>query len=444
MSKPTPSDTIAAIATGIGGGIGIVRISGNRSESILKTVLPEFPNLAASHTLHFGVAVDDKNERIDEVLGCIMRAPRSYTSEDVAELQGHGGALSLARLLQATLAAGARQAEPGEFTRRAFLSGRIDLTQAEAVSELIAARSESSLRTAQALQSGALATRMAHSRQELVAALGELEGALDFPDEDLDLPLITESTARLQTLATELSALANTKQHSALRPPEIVFVGRSNSGKSTLFNALLEEERALTDAHPGTTRDALLADWQLHGVAVTLTDTAGERFDDAPGGVEARGIALGRRHRDRADLVVQVVDGAIGFDDDDEKLWQSLKGRNRLLVWNKCDLRAPSLSSVATSATVGTGLSELRQALTAALGGGDPDSNASGVLHRHADALGRAATLLLEAAALLPSGAIDVAAVAMRQALHAIGEISGETLDEEVLDAIFARFCIGK
>ena len=274
-SRTKARETIAAIATGVGGGIGIVRLSGPQAEPIIAGLVTPWPkSRPPTHKLHFGRVRDPATgEIVDEVLACVMRAPRSYTGEDVAELHAHGGARMMQRLLELVLAAGARLAEPGEFTRRAFEAGRLDLTRAEAVAELIAARTDRALAAARSLHSGALEKEVRGLRSELVRALAELEGAIDFPDEQPDARPEAESARVVRELETRFLALAATYRKFVRERAEVALVGRVNAGKSSLFNALCGDERALVDPDPGTTRDVLEADLDLGGAWVRLIDT---------------------------------------------------------------------------------------------------------------------------------------------------------------------------
>jgi tRNA modification GTPase len=449
------ADTIAAIATGHGGGIGIVRISGPRAEALLATVVIGWPTKRPpSHLLHHGyVRHPSTGERLDEVLACVMRAPRSYTGEDVGEIQGHGGRLVLARVLDAVLAAGARPAEPGEFTRRAFESGRIDLTRAEAVAALIGARSERALRAAQSLQAGALAREIDGLRTQVVHALAELEGAIDFPDEQLDAAPERVTGERLGQAGARLRGLAASYRPGDHQLVEVALLGRVNAGKSSLFNALVGEERALVDAAAGTTRDVVEAEVELAGARLRLLDSAGERFDGdaAVGTVERRGLDLGRRRRGRAEVAVLVVDATLGFGAGERALWDELDGTARLIAWNKRDLGGapagtpPDARVIETAAPTGAGVPELGRAVAAALDQGEGEPTVAVVSRRQREALLDGALALDKAAAALAAGEpSELAAVDARAALHHLGRVTGETVDADVLDAIFSRFCIGK
>lgn len=453
MPKSSTPETIAAIATGVGGGVGIVRISGPRAEAILAQLVVPWPKgRPPTHKLHLARVKDPRTgELIDEVLAVIMRAPRSFTGEDVAELHGHGGARVLQRILDCVVAAGARLAEPGEFTRRAFEAGRIDLTRAEAVAELIAARSDRALKAAQALAGGALEKEVRALRNDLVHALAELEGAIDFPDEKVDARPEAESARVLDGLRARFLALAGTYRKFVHERAEVVLLGRVNAGKSSLFNALLGEERALVDAGAGTTRDVLEGELELDGVGVRLIDTAGERVDGgAAERVEQRGLELARKRRARADLAVLVVDGEPGFGEGERSLWDSLVDLPRVIAWNKRDLGAPrglpaGATVIETTATAGAGVSDLRQAIRVGLGVEDDGEGVLRVSRRHQEALLDGAAAIERAARILHEGEpSEVAAVELRDALHHLGRVTGETVDADVLDAIFSRFCIGK
>ena len=452
MTSSPPRDTIAAIATATGGGIGIVRLSGPRAAAILAAMVRPWPKQVQTHKLsRVTVYHPSTGERLDEVLAVVMRAPGSYTGEDVAELQGHGGQLVLARVLEAALAAGARMAEPGEFTRRAFEAGKIDLSRAEAVAALIGARGERALRAAQAINAGALDDKIRAARNRLVQALAEVEGAIDFPDDvayDQSAPGELATAKLLREVAEELRRLGASYRPQLFHGAEVAIVGRVNAGKSSLLNALAGQERAIVDAAPGTTRDAVQVEVAIDGVPVLLVDTAGER--DNPEPIEQRGLVLGRARAERADLVLLVVDGTVGFGAIESELWQRAAGK-KLVAWNKRDLAgAPhdlpdGARAIETAALTGAGVEQLRDAIGRALNGDDVEEGVLVVSARQSEALRDGAESLARAAAMLEAGEpSDLAAVEARRGLDFMGRVTGETVDGEVLDAIFARFCIGK
>ncbi|HEX2569173.1 MAG TPA: tRNA uridine-5-carboxymethylaminomethyl(34) synthesis GTPase MnmE [Polyangia bacterium] len=452
MSAAT--DTIVAIATATGGGIGIVRVSGPAAGGIARRLLRPWPEVPESHRLYHGwVHHPGTGEVLDEVLGCLMVGPRSYTGEDVLELHGHGGAASLARLLDAVVQSGARMAEPGEFTRRAFLGGRMDLTRAEAVAELIAARSERAVRLAQGHLRGALAERVESLAERLLDILAEVEAEIDFPEEGLEVGEARALATKVRALAGEVGGLAASyvRGRALMEGVDVVLVGRPNAGKSSLLNALVGEERALVDEAPGTTRDFIEAEVSLGGVRMRLVDTAGER--EAEGQVEARGMFLGRRRRARADLVLLLVDGTVGWGELEERIRSETSGPT-LLVWNKCDAAPPPSRGlgtraegfVALSARTGDGLEQLRQALRDRVDpGNEEDAGATVISARQQEAFKMAEEALLRAAAVLAQGApSELAAVDLRIGLERLRQVTGASVQSDVLDRVFARFCIGK
>lgn len=453
---PISGDTICAIATGTGGGVGVVRLSGPEAEAVLRRVAPGLPEDLPSHHLRRARLVDPASgEVLDEALVCVMRAPRSYTGEQVAEIQAHGGAANLARVLGAVRRAGARLAEPGEFTRRAFLAGRMDLTQAEAVAELIAARSERAARLASAHLRGAVGDEVKRVRERVLGALAEVEAAVDFPDEHLDFAPGEALAAVVELAAVEARTLERSHRRGRLATEgvDVALVGRANAGKSSLLNALVGEERALVDASPGTTRDFLEVELELEGLRAVLIDTAGER--EVGPGPEQRGLELGRKRRQRADVVVLVVDGAEGFGDTEQRLLSAIDGSAPgvavLIAWNKRDLAGvpsslPShLVAIPTCARTGEGVPELVTAIRRAAGDAGTDEGVTITSERQSQLLSAAADALEAAGRSLRAGApFELVAVDLRAALARLGEVTGEALDGAVLDRIFARFCIGK
>ncbi len=424
----------------------------------MRAVVPGLPRTLPSHKLVLGEAFDSKgapdgpDALIDQVLVVLMRAPRSYTGEDVAELHGHGGHAVLAALLGAVLAQGARLATAGEFTRRAFLAGKIDLSQAEAVSLLIGARDRHTLRAAQALRRGVLGKQIDEARRIIVDELAEIEGALDFPDDTIDQresASPAERSGRLLALAVRLKASSRFQRPLGV-VPEVLLVGRVNAGKSSLLNALVGHERALVDDQPGTTRDAVEAELELdENRLVRLVDTAGEREDASE--LEQRGQALARARRDAAALALCVFDAKVGWRAGDQALVDELAraGLRVLPVANKSDLARSSASdAIEVSARTGAGLPALRERILSMLRE-DTDETIPVASARQAEAMRSAAQVIERAAAALTGSdsqiaAPEAAAVELRRGLHALGQVTGETVDESVLDAIFSRFCIGK
>jgi tRNA modification GTPase len=442
----TDGDTIGAIATPPGaGGVGIVRVSGPAAAAIARAVTGV--GELEDRRLVRAVARDPRSgERLDDVLVVLMRAPRTFTGEDVLEVHGHGGQRNMGRLLRACLEAGARAAEPGEFTRRAFVLGRIDLTQAEAVAGVIGAASERALRVAQAGLAGGLSERVSALRGRVVELLSEVEAGVDFPEEDLDLLSPAEVAGRAGEVGLALRALAGTYAvgRALKEGVEVALTGPPNVGKSSLLNALAGEERAIVAPEPGTTRDFVEARVVWSGVPVTLIDTAGDR--DAEGALEQRGVELGRARAARADLVVWVRDATARGPG---RLDQGAPppGDTTLEVWNKVDLAAAPDGALAVSALEGRGLEGLRQAvLERVLGGADSGTEDAVVSSERQRALVEAAGRAAERARELASTGrpVELVALELREAAPALGRITGEEVSEDVLDRLFARFCIGK
>lgn len=442
------ASTIAAIATATGGGVGIVRVSGPRAVEIGQRVCSPWPGSWHSHHLYYG-SVMEEGIPMDQVLFCVMQGPRSYTGEDVVEIHGHGGAVSLQRVLRLVLQAGAVLAEPGEFTKRAFLAGKMDLTQAEAVAALVGAQSVQAGRHAQRQLFGELGHLLKEARQRLIHWLGLLEGGLDFPDMEEDRRLERDIRqdcervlAQLRTLGTSFSRSGKILQ----RGLHIALMGRTNAGKSSLINALCKEERVLVDAEPGTTRDVVEVHTTWKGVPCTLMDMAGER--DEATSLEKQGLQLGKRRGRQADLLLLVVDGTMGLGPVEEQLLEEFQSHVPCqVVWNKIDqprcLPAPS-GALRCSALCGWGIEELKEHLLQKLA---PDLEESTVVlqERQAQGLLQAAGHLERVLVGLQQGLPwDVLATELRAASQAVGELTGEEVTEEVIAKIFSQFCIGK
>ncbi len=461
MNSPG-EDTIAAIATPWGrAGIGIVRLSGPRAVTIARGVFkPRWPLAELdSHRLYLGHLQDPATqEMLDEVLLTCMRAPHSYTREDLAEIHSHSGYHLLSRILEIVLGQGARLAHPGEFTLRAFLNGRIDLTQAEAVADLIHAKSDRGLYLATRQIRGELSAEIHLLGQALVDLLAEAEAALDFPEEDILIAPRTEmANAIADTLLRPLKGLieAHARRRLWVEGVRTVIAGRVNVGKSSLLNCLLEEQRAIVTPVPGTTRDVVEGTLQIEGLPLNLMDTAG--FREGGDEVERIGLQLAGRKMDEADFLLLVIDQSRPLDPSDHHVLQRSRAKRALAVLNKIDLPAAlgpedlraldGLPVARVSALTGQGITELRQAIAARLLEGQEDLNPSEIAPnlRHKQALEAAAGYLGGAVAALEQEApMDIVALELRSALDALGEIVGQTAPEEVLESIFSRFCIGK
>jgi tRNA modification GTPase len=445
-------DTIAAIATPAGaGGIGIIRISGPQAAAIAGLLLDRAPERFPDRTLVFGVAVDRAGQRLDDVLAVVMRAPHSFTGEDVAEIHGHGGVLNMSRLLRAAIESGARHADAGEFTRRAFENGKLDLVRAEAILDVIEASSERAWRLAQAQLAGDLGTRITRFRERATALLAEVEACIDFPEEGEEYLGVQEVAVRARVLGQEIGALAATfSLGKALREGiDVALVGPVNVGKSSIFNVLLGSERALVDAAPGTTRDFVEASAVWDGVTVTLVDTAGDR--EAHEHVEQRGIAMGRKRAAEADLRVHVHSAEHGLpamDPDADRRAIHVVSKGDLLD-ARVDARpdAERAGWLITSARTGAGIDALKQAILARAFGGITEADDGHVVtsERQRTLLTRAAQAFEHAAeAMAVQAPIEVLALEIRDGTERLAELMGERVGDEVLDDLFSRFCIGK
>ena len=451
--------TVAAVATAPGpAGIAIVRLSGPDAWIIAARVarppepLPDWA-AAAGRALHVRFAHPHSGETLDDGLLLVFRAPRSYTGEDVVELQGHGGSVAARRLLEAVLAAGARPAPPGEFTRRAFLNGRLDLTQAEAVLDLSQARTDRAAQAARAQLDGRLGTEIRAHYATLAVIAADIEALLDFSEEEVPDGFLQEADARLARLLEPLRELIRSWHagHLLRDGALVVISGRPNVGKSSLLNALLGRNRAIVSEQPGTTRDSIEENLVLEGFLVRLVDTAGLR--ETACAIEAEGVARAGALVEQADLNLHLLDGSRALDAEDGRQLARLSPARTLLAVNKSDL-SPRLDTealagwqaVSISARAGHGLAALREALAGRLGLQGAAAMGAEVAARHREELERAAEAIGEARLLL-GGAADglvLAAQRLRGAALALARITGNVWSEDLLDAVFSRFCVGK
>lgn len=464
LESPTFSgETIAAVSTPPGpGGIGVIRISGPEAWDIGTSVFrPDKPfahNTPSSlRKMILGHAVDPRsNEALDQVLAVFFEGPRSYTTENTVEIQSHSGPAVMARILDAVLTAGARLARPGEFTLRAVLGGRLDLSEAEAVAQLIAARSDAEARMALAGLHGGLARELAPVREALLHAAAQVEAAVDFPDDAPEL-LGTEVAARVSSEV--LPILDRLINHSLKRRvwrqgAVVALVGRPNVGKSTLFNAILGQQRAITSVQPGTTRDAIEEAALISGIVCRLVDTAGLAQTD--GEVEGLSQEVTRRTLERADLVVLVLDGSRELTEADHELITETKELDRVVAVNKSDLQSAwSLSGVGglfgacrVSALLGQGMEELLGLAGEALSGGqsEPAAGEAVASARQGEALARCLSAARRAAGGLSSRdpQPELISLDLSEALAALAEVDGQGAPDEVFDAVFSQFCVGK
>lgn len=445
--------TIAAISTAVGeAGISVIRLSGSSAIPLFSTIW-RGRDLAVqkSHTVVFG-RIFSENEIIDEVLVSIFRAPDSYTGEDVLEVSCHGGFLNTRRVYEAILGCGFRPAEPGEFTHRAFLNGKMDLTQAEAVADMIHARSEIELKNASRQLEGVLGEKMRQFRRELIDFTALIELELDFSEEDVEFARRDDLISLLDRISSEVDALLESYQAGKLVRDGVrtAIAGLPNAGKSTLLNALLEKDRAIVSPIAGTTRDTIEAEWSHKGLRFILVDTAGIR--ETSDFIEELGVSRSREAVLSADIIVFLLD-ATDPEQTPESIQQRLQfpdlaGKTILTVLNKVDISSPTFSGdVVISAKQHTGLGALKDALfAAAMSNKQFDSNRFVLTSaRHQRELIQLRESLTKALGFLRSGRSgELVSMDLRRALHHLGAITGQITTEDLLDSIFSRFCIGK
>lgn len=457
------NETISAVITALGeGAVGIVRISGAAAaaigDSLFKTAsgkkLTEYP----SHTLAYGHVVDEDDNKIDEVMAVYMQGPRSYTAEDVVELQSHGGLQSLKTILGLTYKMGARPAEPGEFTKRAFLNGRIDLVQAEAVMDIIKSRSEASLKMAVRQQEGQLSKKIKGLRRSLLDIVVNLEAVIDYPEDDIEEITFNKITEGMEKVKRELDhLLLHAHTGKILREGlQTVIVGRPNVGKSSLLNALLSEERAIVSEYAGTTRDLIEEQLLLGGIPLVLVDTAGIRQTEDY--VEQIGVSKSKEKLNKAELVIVVLDGSQPLTAEDEDILISVNGKPCVIIVNKSDQpQANDLTElqkrfgedkiIPLSAKTGGGLEKLTVWLQNYVYGSEQAITGGAYVQnvRHENLLREAITGIEEglraALSMLP---YDCIVIDLHKAIDAMGSITGDTVQDEIINEIFSKFCVGK
>lgn len=472
------TDTITAIATPPGqGGVGIVRVSGSKvweiADRIFQCLDPgaareaahpqdrdrrerQKPSAAKGGTFLRGKVIAADGAEIDEALCLIFRAPKSYTGEDTIEIQGHGGPVVLKKILRRCLAAGARMAEPGEFTKRAFLNGKMDLVQAEAVADLIHAQSDRAAKAALEQLEGGLSKQFNALYDGLMEAAADIETTLDFVEDELPDDVFPNLGKKLDEIFQGVETLLATWDEGRLlrEGARVVIMGRPNAGKSTLFNALLGSARAIVTELPGTTRDIIEEILVLDGVPLRVLDTAGLRETDCV--IEQEGIRRARAHSAAADIAVYLIDSSLPVSKEDEEHLAGLDPKRTVVVLNKADKKRvdnqysiTNIQRVETSLITGAGIAEVKAALAAKLESGvHLNAPAHAVIsERHHDLLETARAELIQARERIAEGGEAAAASAaehLRAALEALGRVTGRVYHNELLDNIFSRFCIGK
>lgn len=464
FAKALHGDTIVAPATAPGeAAVGIVRVSGPLALDVADRLFRRAKGRAGhweTHRAYFGRVVDpESGEAIDEAILLVMRGPRSFTGEDVVEFQCHGGPVVLNRVLESVLACGARLAEPGEFTQRAFINGRLDLSQAEAVIDLIRSRGDAGRRAALEQLQGRLSHRVRSVRERLLRVLAHMEALIDFPEDEVGDLAPGELEAMLAEAEETLARMVDSFREGRVvrEGVRVAIAGRPNAGKSSLLNALVGAERALVTEVPGTTRDVIEETVNVGGIPLVLMDTAGIRSTMDP--VERLGVERSRAVLAGADVVLFVVDDSRGLEDEDRAVAELVPAERTVLVVNKCDLGLvrvdrgalarwfPGRPLVEVSALRAEGLQALAEAVRAAVvEGRQPDRESVLVTRaRHRDALARALEGVRSARRGLAAGLpAELTAVDLQAAVSGLGEVTGDTVEEEILDVIFREFCIGK
>lgn len=446
MNYSEHTDTIAAPATAPGsGGVAIIRVSGENAESVLRALfVPAGRCDYTSHMMYYGHLVY-RGETLDECFAVLMRAPRTYTREDVAELHLHGGEYTVSAVMDALCRSGVRAAEPGEFTRRAFLNGRIDLSRAEAVMQLISARGRTASQAALRQLSGTAGTFIQGVQTDLMALLAGIEAAIDYPDEIEESETAAAVAVKARELAEKLRSACDEQGAKALESGvDVVLCGMPNAGKSSLLNHLLGRDRAIVTEIPGTTRDIITESVYLEGIRFNLSDTAGIRDTDET--IERIGIDLAEKALRQADVILHLIDSASPDTSDNAAIRQMIGELPCITLYTKHDLH-PSYhpadpSALPLSVRTGEGIPELIKRLLSYAGrrGETPLTEL-----RHMSLAREAADALESAALSAASGAgIDLCAVDLQQALHLLGGITGEDVSESLLDTIFSNFCVGK
>lgn len=453
-------DTIVAISTSIGsGGIGIVRISGSDSLSILKKIFKTSKKVEniKSHTINYG-HIHYGGNVIDEVLVSVMLAPKTYTCEDVVEINCHGGIKSINLVLEAVIASGARLATPGEFTKRAFLNGRIDLTQAESVIDIINSKNNVSHKIAVNMLTGKLSNSIKEIRERIITMIANIEASIDYPEhdmEDININVISNVTKEIIMLLEKI--LDNTNKGKILKDGiEIVILGRPNVGKSSLLNLIIEEERAIVTDIPGTTRDILKDYVNICGIPVKIIDTAGIRETDDK--IEKIGVIKSREYAKSADLILMLIDGSIEISQVDIDILEYIKDKNKIIIVNKCDLQREvdvkilekytSIDKIVYMSTKkAEGISDLYKKIKYLYLNQDIDINQEMIIGnlRHKEALINAVKSLREALITIDNGLTeDFVSIDLQNAYKHLGNIIGEEVSEDVIDTIFSKFCLGK
>lgn len=446
--------TIAAIATALGtGSIAVVRISGDNAIEVADRVFSRSLENAQSHTVHYGFIKDLKGNKIDEVLLTVMKSPKTFTAEDTVEISTHGGMTASRRVLDAVIKAGAVLAEPGEFTKKAFLNGRIDLSQAEAVIDIINAKNELSQRNALSQLEGALSEDIKNVRNKLINTAARMQVLIDYPDEDLEDITPEEIESICSACMDKVRRLLATADDGRIINDgvRVAIVGKPNVGKSSLLNALSGSKRAIVTDIAGTTRDTIEENISIDGIPILLVDTAGIRESEDV--VEQIGVERSKSSISDADLVIFVLDAASDFEEEDKEILKSIGDKKCIIILNKsdlerkCDIADADIPIIETSALTGKGIDELKKCITKLFKLGEIQKGEGAIITnmRHKTALICAEEALRNACGALVGGMpTDIASIDINAAISSLGEITGETVSDDIVNEIFHSFCVGK
>ncbi|EQB86493.1 tRNA modification GTPase [Clostridium punense] len=454
-------DTIAAIATSLGeGGIAIVRVSGDKALQIVSRIFKGRNGRTIddikTYTMRYGYIIDENNEHIDEVIVSFMKGPRSFTAEDTIEINCHGGVVATNKILEQVIKNGARLADPGEFTKRAFLNGRIDLSQAEAVIDIIRAKTDLSMKSALMQSEGGVSKEIRRLRETLLSTIAHIEATVDYPEDDLEEVTADMAVKQLLEIKDEIGELIETSEEGKILREGLstVIVGKPNVGKSSLLNALTKENRAIVTDVPGTTRDVIEEYINISGVPIKVIDTAGIRETEDV--VEKIGVERSKEKINEADLVLLMLDSSRELDEEDKEIISHIKDKKYIVLLNKSDLDVKinkddlkelnSKYMINISVKTGEGINEVKTTIKELFFKGEINANNIIITNtRHKEALFRAKESIVSAIDVLNNTfAIDLASIDIRNAWSYLGEITGDSLEENIIDKIFKEFCLGK
>ncbi|WP_346940507.1 tRNA uridine-5-carboxymethylaminomethyl(34) synthesis GTPase MnmE [uncultured Clostridium sp.] len=454
-------DTIGAISTSIGeGGIAIVRISGDKAKDVVEKIFQAKNGKSIkdmkSYTMKYGYIIDENNNHIDEVIVSFMKGPRSFTAEDTIEINCHGGVVATNKVLEQVIKRGVRLAEPGEFTKRAFLNGRIDLSQAEAVIDIINAKTDLSMKSALMQSEGAISKEIQGLRGKLLSTIAHIEATVDYPEDDLEEVTSEMAIRDLDIIKKEIKRFIETAEEGKILREGLstVIVGKPNVGKSSLLNALTKENRAIVTDIPGTTRDVIEEYINISGIPIKVIDTAGIRETDDV--VEKIGVERSRAKINDADLIILILDSSNDLSEEDKEIINHISNKKYMILLNKSDLNSKitqvNLENInckniySISAKTGEGIDKVRSAIKDMFFKGEISTNNIIITNtRHKEALLRAYECVESAIDTLNhTFAIDLASIDIRNAWTFLGEITGDSLEENIIDKIFKDFCLGK